>query len=163
MRRGGVEVQVFERAPGLRPGTTAVSLMWNAVLALRPRHRPGARRAQVPHAARSTEGWTDEVPARQFSLRCAPRAEFGIDRPRATVLDACLVADTSMADVPGLAQVSDPRRRTARLAGTGRTRTRRSLPVVRRFQRECAPRSTERVAKLVSGACGLNGRRRLPP
>ncbi|MFJ5304929.1 FAD-dependent monooxygenase [Streptomyces sp. NPDC088350] len=35
LRRVGVEVQVFERAPELRPGTTAVSLMCNAVLALR--------------------------------------------------------------------------------------------------------------------------------
>jgi 2-polyprenyl-6-methoxyphenol hydroxylase-like FAD-dependent oxidoreductase len=35
LRRAGVEVQVFERAPELRPGTTAVSLMCNAVLALR--------------------------------------------------------------------------------------------------------------------------------
>ncbi|MGW0853719.1 FAD-dependent monooxygenase [Streptomyces sp. NPDC002690] len=35
LRRVGIEVQVFERAPELRPGTTAVSLMCNAVLALR--------------------------------------------------------------------------------------------------------------------------------
>ncbi|MCX4985367.1 FAD-dependent monooxygenase [Streptomyces sp. NBC_00250] len=35
LRRAGVEVQIFERAPELRPGTTAVSLMSNAVLALR--------------------------------------------------------------------------------------------------------------------------------
>lgn len=35
LRRAGVEVQIFERAPELRPGTTAVSLMCNAVLALR--------------------------------------------------------------------------------------------------------------------------------
>ncbi|MFF5971109.1 FAD-dependent monooxygenase [Streptomyces sp. NPDC012769] len=35
LRRAGVEVQVFERAPELRPGTTAVSLMSNAILALR--------------------------------------------------------------------------------------------------------------------------------
>ncbi|WP_406063754.1 FAD-dependent monooxygenase [Streptomyces sp. NBC_01077] len=35
LRRVGVEVQIFERAPELRPGTTAVSLMSNAVLALR--------------------------------------------------------------------------------------------------------------------------------
>ncbi|MFJ2262631.1 FAD-dependent monooxygenase [Streptomyces sp. NPDC087844] len=35
LRGVGVEVQVFERAPELRPGTTAVSLMCNAVLALR--------------------------------------------------------------------------------------------------------------------------------
>ncbi|MEV0637372.1 FAD-dependent monooxygenase [Streptomyces sp. NPDC050619] len=35
LRRVGVEVQIFERAPELRPGTTAVSLMANAILALR--------------------------------------------------------------------------------------------------------------------------------
>ncbi|MFI0981729.1 FAD-dependent monooxygenase [Streptomyces sp. NPDC021093] len=35
LRRAGVEVQVFEQAPELRPGTTAVSLMSNAILALR--------------------------------------------------------------------------------------------------------------------------------
>ncbi len=35
LRRGGVQVQVFERTPELRPGTTAVSLMCNAILALR--------------------------------------------------------------------------------------------------------------------------------
>ncbi|MFH9672966.1 FAD-dependent monooxygenase [Streptomyces sp. NPDC017405] len=35
LRRAGVEVQIFERAPELRPGTTAVSLMANAILALR--------------------------------------------------------------------------------------------------------------------------------
>ncbi|MFJ7069813.1 FAD-dependent monooxygenase [Streptomyces sp. NPDC101115] len=35
LRRVGVEVQIFERAPELRPGTTAVSLMSNAILALR--------------------------------------------------------------------------------------------------------------------------------
>ncbi|TGB14804.1 FAD-dependent monooxygenase [Streptomyces sp. MZ04] len=35
LRRVGVEVEIFERAPELRPGTTAVSLMSNAVLALR--------------------------------------------------------------------------------------------------------------------------------
>ncbi len=37
LRRAGVEVQIFERAPELRPGTTAVSLMSNAILALRTR------------------------------------------------------------------------------------------------------------------------------
>lgn len=35
LRRVGVEVQIFERAPEMRPGTTAVSLMSNAILALR--------------------------------------------------------------------------------------------------------------------------------
>ncbi|WP_316520453.1 FAD-dependent oxidoreductase [Kitasatospora brasiliensis] len=35
LRRVGVEVRIFERAPELRPGTTAVSLMSNAILALR--------------------------------------------------------------------------------------------------------------------------------
>ncbi|MER7701950.1 FAD-dependent monooxygenase [Kitasatospora sp. NPDC097605] len=35
LRRVGVEVRIFERAPELRPGTTAVSLMCNAILALR--------------------------------------------------------------------------------------------------------------------------------
>ncbi|MER6032249.1 FAD-dependent monooxygenase [Streptomyces sp. NPDC001851] len=35
LRRIGAEVQIFERAPELRPGTTAVSLMSNAILALR--------------------------------------------------------------------------------------------------------------------------------
>ncbi|GFH34806.1 FAD-dependent monooxygenase [Streptomyces pacificus] len=51
LRRAGVEVQVFERAPELRPGTTAVSLMCNAVLALRTLDidiAPGlAKRGQV--------------------------------------------------------------------------------------------------------------------
>lgn len=35
LRRVGVEVEIFERAPELRPGTTAVSLMSNAISALR--------------------------------------------------------------------------------------------------------------------------------
>ncbi|MEU1020288.1 FAD-dependent monooxygenase [Streptomyces sp. NPDC005898] len=35
LRRAGIEVQIFEKAPELRPGTTAVSLMSNAILALR--------------------------------------------------------------------------------------------------------------------------------
>lgn len=35
LRRVGVEVRIFERAPEPRPGTTAVSLMSDAILALR--------------------------------------------------------------------------------------------------------------------------------